>query len=162
MHAGPFQKPILKTVNISAVLRYLHQLIFDTGQEPSKMYKKVKLDFALGSYQSNISVTSLSQVIPPSYLILALQEDCGANCAEISTVAGGIDFGEETVEGSDIVNAVIEESITMNIVIYIVMMIFTTMLVSYAVYLSWKIVTKGRQSLNNLSLTRGYEPVAQS
>ena len=66
------------------------------------------------------------------------------------------------MEGSDIVNAVIEESITMNIVIYIVMMIFTTMLVSYAVYLSWKIVTNGRQSLNNLSLTPGYEPVAQS
>ena len=62
LHAGPFQKPILKTVNISAVLRYLHQLIFDTGPEPSKMYKKVKLDFALGSYQSNISVTSLSHI----------------------------------------------------------------------------------------------------
>ena len=124
------------------------------------MYKKVNLDFALGSYKSNISVTSLSHISFLTYP--SLQEDCGANCAEISTVAGGIDFGEETVEGSDIVNAVIEESITMNIVIYIVMMIFTTMLVSYAVYLSWKIVTKGRQSLNNLSLTPGYEPVAQS
>ena len=65
------------------------------------------------------------------------------------------------MEGSDIVNAIMEESITMNIVIYIVMMIFTIVLVSYAVYLSWKIVT-ARQSLNNLSLTHGYEPVAQS
>ena len=115
------------------------------------MYKKVKLYFSLGSNLINLS--------------LFLQDDCAVNCAEgcsqvcaeISTLAG-----EDTVEGSDIVNAVIEESITMNIVIYIVMMIFTTMLVSYAVYLSWKIVTKGRQSLNNLSLTPGYEPVAQS
>ena len=74
----------------------------------------------------------------------------------------GLDSGEETVEGSDIVAAIIEESITRNIVIYIVILIFTVMLVSYAVYLSWKIVTKGRQSLNNLSLTHGYEPVAQS
>ena len=115
------------------------------------MYKEVKLYFSLGSNLINLSVF--------------LQDDCAVNCAEgCSQVCAEISTlpGEDTVEGSDIVNAVIEESITMNIVIYIVMMIFTTMLVSYAVYLSWKIVTKGRQSLNNLSLTPGYEPVAQS
>jgi len=92
---------------------------------------------------------------------VSCEEGCSQVCPEISTLAD-FDSGEETVEGSDIVNAIMEESITMNIVIYIVMMIFTVMLVSYAVYLSWKIVTKGRQSLNNLSLTHGYEPVAQS
>ena len=68
---------------------------------------------------------------------------------------------EQTLEGSDIVNAIIAESITMNIVIYIVMVIGMTMLVSYAVYLSWKIVSQGRQSISALNINQGYQPVAQ-
>ena len=91
-----------------------------------------------------------------------MRPNCAESCSQICGEISSHDYGEETLEGSDIVNAVMAESITMNIVIYIVILIFTIMLVSYAVYLSWKIVTKGRQSLNNLSLTPGYEPVAQS
>ena len=36
-----------------------------------------------------------------------------------------------------------QESITINIAVYIIMLIFSIVLVSYAVYLSYKIVTKG-------------------
>ena len=68
-----------------------------------------------------------------------------------------------TLEGSDIVNAVIEESINMNIAVYIIMMFLTIILVSYAVYLSYQIVTKGSQrNLSSVNLTHDYQPVPMS
>ena len=66
---------------------------------------------------------------------------------------------EDTLEGSDIVNAVMEESTNINIAIYIVMAILSVILVSYAVYLSYQIVTKANRSISQVNLAHDYQPV---
>lgn len=40
------------------------------------------------------------------------------------------------------------------------MFISAVTLVSYAVYLTWRLVVKGRQSLSTVHLNQGYTPVA--
>ena len=82
------------------------------------------------------------------------------NCEEIceQMTAAATESRGEILEGSDIVNAVIKESFAINMAIYVVMMIGLVILVFYAVHL----FTRGRQSLANLSINQGYQPVAQS
>ena len=85
---------------------------------------------------------------------------CKEYCDEINTTT---EDPNHTLEGSDIVNAVMEESINMNIAVYIIMMFLTIILVSYAVYLSYQIVTKGSQrNLSTVNLTHDYQPVPVS
>ena len=89
-------------------------------------------------------------------------EKCAKLCSDYLPVTEG---SGDTLEGSDIVNAVMEESANINIAIYIIMIIFTVILVSYAVYLSYQIVTKANRSPSSLSqvnLGHDYQPVPVS
>ena len=56
-------------------------------------------------------------------------------------------------------NAVMKESTNINIAIYIVMAILSVILVSYAVYLSYQIVTKANRSISQVNLAHDYQPV---
>ena len=77
---------------------------------------------------------------------------CAAVTAEVEVV--------DTVNtGSDIVQAVIAESDLMNMLMYVLMSAATLVLVSYAVYLSVQLVTRGHRSLSSVNLARDYQPV---
>ena len=77
---------------------------------------------------------------------------CAAVTAELEVV--------DTVNtGSDIVQAVIAESDLMNMLMYVLMSAATLVLVSYAVYLSVQLVTRGHRSLSSVNLARDYQPV---
>ena len=53
-----------------------------------------------------------------------------------------------------------EFSLYFNIFIYIMFLVFTILIVSYAILLTWRLVTKGRETLSTTILNQGYTPVA--
>ena len=66
----------------------------------------------------------------------------------------------DEIEGSDIVNAIIENSLYFNIFIYIFFVVFTILIVSYAILLTYRVFIKGRETLSTMHLNQGYTPVA--
>ena len=64
------------------------------------------------------------------------------------------------IEGSDIVAATVEFSSQFNIFIYILFLVFTLLIVAYAVFLTYRLVSKGRDTISTVNLNQGYTPVA--
>ena len=90
---------------------------------------------------------------------------CGAGfelgpCADMCVaVTAEVEVVDTVNTGSDIVQAVIAESDLMNMLMYVLMSAATLVLVSYAVYLSVQLVTRGHRSLSSVNLARDYQPV---
>ena len=99
-------------------------------------------------------------------LFQILENNCTRGCDLEGERDGCKDICKENeivhdeIEGSDIVDATMEFSLHFNIFIYIFFLVFTIMIVSYAILLTYRLVAKGRETLSTLALNQGYTPVA--